>query len=369
MVRPSLAAYDQACRRGPVKRRTTVIIAAAASLAVTGAVVQGMVSHAEPARTTAAVQPQVAEQEQPVVAAAAVKSLPKTMTFYVDPKSGPATWVAANRSDSRAATIKANLSSKPMARWFGSWSGSVKPAVNSYVTAATKKKKTPILVAYNIPGRDACGGHSAGGAAAGEYRTWIKGFASGIGKRKALVVLEPDSLADFGCMSTADANARQKLLTYATEQFKKSAPNAYVYLDAGNSNWASAKAMSGRLEKSGLKNVRGFSLNVSNYRTTAKENAYAAKVNAELRKRGVKTKPFVVDTSRNGNGPGSDWCNPGGRKLGVTSRVNPAPSAKKPEARLWIKTPGESDGNCGIAPNAAAGVFDPQIAVGLIRGK
>ncbi len=127
--------------------------------------------------------------------------------------------------------------------------------------------------------------------------------------------------------------------------------------------------MSTRLIKSGLKNVRGFSLNVSNYRTTAQENAYAAKVNAELRKKGAKTKPFIVDTSRNGKGPGSDWCNPAGRKLGVTSRVNKTPTAKTPEARLWVKTPGESDGNCGSAPHAAAGVFDPQIAVNLVKGK
>ncbi|GAB3257199.1 glycoside hydrolase family 6 protein [Kineosporia babensis] len=346
-----------------------MILAAAASLAVTGAVAQGLVSHAEPAAPAAASSLSQAAAAPSAVSAAAVKSLPKSMTFYVDPKSGPATWVAQNKSDSRAATIRSGVSSKPMAKWIGGWSGAPKAAVNTYVTAAAKKKKTPILVAYNIPGRDACGGHSAGGTSAAQYRTWIKGFAGGIGKRKALVILEPDSLADFQCMSTADANARQKLLTYATEQFKKSAPNALVYLDAGNSNWASAQDMSTRLIKSGLKNVRGFSLNVSNYRTTAQENAYAAKVNAQLRKKGAKAKPYVVDTSRNGKGSSGEWCNPSGRKLGVTSRVNQTPTAKSPEARLWIKTPGESDGNCGIAPNAAAGVFDPKIAVSLVKGK
>ncbi len=302
-------------------------------------------------------------------AAAAVKPLPKTMTFYVDPKSGPATWVAQNRTDSRAAAIRSGVSSKPMARWFGTWSGTIKPAVNSYVTAAAKKRKTPVLVAYNIPGRDACGGQSAGGTTAGsEYRTWIKGFAGGIGQRRAVVVLEPDALADFQCLSSAQASTRQKLLTYATAQLHKSAPKAYVYLDAGNSNYASASAMSGRLIKSGLKNVRGFSLNVSNFHTTAQENAFAVKLNAQLRKRGAKTKPYVIDTSRNGAGSNGTWCNPGGRRLGVTSRVNQTPKANQPEARLWIKTPGESDGNCGTAAGVAAGVFDPQLAVNLVRG-
>ncbi|GLY18801.1 glucanase [Kineosporia sp. NBRC 101677] len=357
-----------------MKRRTTVIISAATALAIGGAVTQSLVGHAEPAAPAAAVAGKtsvttVAPAAEAAPAAAAVKGLPKTMTFYADPKSGPATWVAQNAGDSRKATIKAKLSSKPSAKWFGNWSGSIRPAVNTYVSAAAKKKKTPILVAYNIPGRDACGGHSSGGTAVSEYRTWIKSFANGVGKRRALVVLEPDSLADFQCMSTADATTRTKLLSYATEQFKKSAPNAYVYLDAGNSNWASAQDMSGRLVKAGLKNVRGFSLNVSNYRTTAQENAYAAKVNAELRKRGAKAKPYVVDTSRNGNGSNGEWCNPAGRKLGAVSQVNKKPTAKTPEARLWIKTPGESDGNCGIASGTAAGVFDPQIAVSLIKGQ
>ncbi|GAA3597946.1 glycoside hydrolase family 6 protein [Kineosporia mesophila] len=352
-----------------MKRRTTVTIAAAASLAVVGAVTQSLVGHAENAAPTAVTQAAVTRAADTTVTAAAVKGLPKTMTFYVDPKSGPATWVSQNKSDSRAATIKAGLSSKPMARWFGSWSNDIKPAVNVYVTAATKKKKAPILVAYNIPGRDACGGHSAGGAQVSEYRTWIKNFAAGVGKRRAVVVLEPDALADFNCLTTAQAATRQKLLTYATEQFHQSAPNAYVYLDAGNSNYATATAMSGRLLKSGLKNIRGFSLNVSNYHTTAEENAFATKLNAQLRKRGSATKPYIIDTSRNGLGSNGVWCNPAGRKLGVTSRVNQTPTAKTPEARLWIKTPGESDGNCGIAPNAAAGVFDPAIAVGLVRGK
>ena len=350
-----------------MNRRTTVIIAAASSLAVAGAVTQSLVVHASPAAPAPAAA--AATISTAAAAAAAVKPLPKTMTFYVDPKSGPATWVAQNRSDTRAATIRSSLSSKPMARWFGSWSSAIKPAVNSYVTAAAKKRKTPVLVAYNIPGRDACGGQSAGGSTvSSEYRTWVKGFAQGIGGRRAVVVLEPDALADFQCLSAAQATTRQQLLTYATAQLHKSAPKAYVYLDAGNSNYASASDMSARLIKSGLKNVRGFSLNVSNFHTTAQENAFAVKLNAQLRKRGAKTKPYVIDTSRNGAGSNGTWCNPGGRKLGVTSRVNQTPKANQPEARLWIKTPGESDGNCGTASTVAAGVFDPQLAVGLVRG-
>lgn len=303
--------------------------------------------------------------------AAVGSALPKTTTFYVDPSSGPARWAATHPRDVRTSTIKSNVASKPMARWFGDWSGKIGPSVNTYVKAAAKKKQTPILVAYNLPGRDACGLESAGGAeTASGYRTWVKSFAAGIGQGSALVILEPDALADLDldCLSADEALEREELLAYATQQFRKSAPNALVYLDAGHSNYASAQDMSQRLVDAGISNVRGFSLNVSNFRTTAQENAFAAELNAELRKLGSRTKPYVIDTSRNGAGSNGQWCNPKGRKIGVSSRITVNQNQGTPEARLWIKTPGQSDGKCGIAPKTKAGAFDPQIAYNLVRG-
>jgi endoglucanase len=35
---------------------------------------------------------------------------------------------------------------------------------------------------------------------------------------------------------------------------------------------------------------------------------------------------------------------------------------------LWVKVPGDSDGNCGIAPDTPAGQFSPALAVRLIDG-
>jgi endoglucanase len=35
---------------------------------------------------------------------------------------------------------------------------------------------------------------------------------------------------------------------------------------------------------------------------------------------------------------------------------------------LWIKTPGESDGNCGTGTGTVAGQFDPQLAYNLVYG-
>jgi len=340
-----------------VNRRTTVALAVAGSLAVVGVMVQTVTGHAEGASTGSS------------AAGSAGSAGPSIGTrFYVDPDSGPATWVAANSDDGRTATIRSAIARRPLARWYGSWSGAVRPAVRSYVKAAAAKDRMPVLVAYNIPDRDACGQESAGGAKVRAYRTWIRNFAVGIGKRPAMVVLEPDALADLNCLTGSAATTRRKLLSYAVTQLADRAPNAYVYLDAGNPGYASAATTAKRLKAVGVAKIRGFSLNVSNFYTTGQEKAYAARINKALRARGVSTRRYVVDTSRNGNGSNGSWCNPAGRRIGTTARVVRKPTAKKPEALLWVKTPGESDGSCGTAAGSTAGDFDPQLAYDLVKG-
>ena len=60
----------------------------------------------------------------------------QTSGFYVNPNSGPASWVAANPGDGRAAAIRTQIAQKPMASWFGNWSGDIASAVSRYVAAA-----------------------------------------------------------------------------------------------------------------------------------------------------------------------------------------------------------------------------------------
>lgn len=285
--------------------------------------------------------------------------------FYVDPDSNPAIWVRDHGSDARAAKIRGSIAGKPMARWFGNWSGAIGSAVSRYVEAARSADKLPILVAYNIPGRD-CGSHSGGGAGSPEaYRTWISSFASGIGNARAVVVIEPDALAQLDCLSAEQRSVRVGLLQYAAREFKQRAPNALVYHDGGNASWIGADEMARRLQSAGVAEIRGFALNVSNYHTSADSNRYGAAVAASLKNQFGYAKPFVVDTSRNGNGSNGEWCNPAGRKLGVASQ-NASSGA---EMLLWVKVPGDSDGPCGIAPNTPAGTFSPDIAVRLIEGR
>ena len=300
------------------------------------------------------------------VAPSAHAADPTTMTngFYVDPDSSAKRWVAANPGDGRASAINASIANTPTARWFGSWSGAIDNATSAYTGAADRADKLPILVAYNVYNRDYCGGHSAGGASSpSAYATWISQFAGGIGNRPAVVILEPDSLGDYGCMNQAQIDERESMLINALAQFNRQAPNTWVYLDAGNPGWASAQAMAGRLHEAGLRQARGFSLNVSNYFTTAENIAYANAVNRELSARYGYTKPFVVDTSRNGNGSNGQWCNPAGRRIGTPTQLGGGA-----EMLLWIKVPGESDGNCGVGGGSSAGQFLPEVAYKMIYG-
>ena len=71
-------------------------------------------------------------------------------------------------------------------------------------------------MAYNLPHRDCSGGASKGGApAAAEYRGWIDQLIKGIGDQPALVILEPDALADLQCLDKDKRAERLGLINYA----------------------------------------------------------------------------------------------------------------------------------------------------------
>ncbi|WP_030192674.1 glycoside hydrolase family 6 protein [Streptomyces sp. NRRL S-87] len=299
-------------------------------------------------------------------AGAAYAADPTTMTsgFYTDPDNSALRWSDANPGDGRAAAIRTSIGRTPAARWFGNWSGDIGAATGAYVGRADSLDKLPVLVAYNIPNRDVCAGHSGGGAGSrAAYDAWIAAFASGIGNRPAVVVLEPDALGHESCMTAAQIAERNAMLKNAIAQFQAKAPHTWVYLDAGNPGWIGASTMAQQLAAAGVGGARGFVLNVSNYFTTDQNTAYGNAVNSALGSYGY-TKPFVVDTSRNGNGSNGQWCNPAGRRIGTPSQRGGGGA----EMLLWIKLPGESDGNCGVGAGSSAGQFLPEVAYKMIYG-
>lgn len=225
--------------------------------------------------------------------------------------------------------------------------------------------------------------------------------------------------ADLAALS----ESRIANIRYAGTTVSRANPNALVYLDAGSSAWHAVGDIASRLDRAGVRGFQGFSLNVSNFQPmprllqygswvskclhyannpaeggwrmghyehcasqyhpasyedhstwTRTDEWYAAQVDAAP---GAPTSArelthFVVDTSRNGRGPwqpstsypdAQDWCNPPGRGLG--QRATPRPGPPLVDAYLWIKAPGESDGQCNRGVDGSTtdpewgGVADP----------
>jgi endoglucanase len=227
------------------------------------------------------------------------------------------------------------------------------------------------------------------------------------------------------------ASDRFAMLNYAVDRFA-ALPHTSVYLDGTHSAWLGAGDAADRLVRAGVQKADGFFVNVSNYQTTERQLKYGNWISkciyygtqgpdwarghfdwcasqyypADPNDFSTWTKTdewydsnvgqvspdllahFIVDTSRNGQGPWTapagvswpdpqTWCNPPDRGLGIrpTTRTGD-PLA---DAFLWIKTPGQSDGQCargtgtgrdpargGITDPAAGAWFDQQ-AIELVK--
>jgi endoglucanase len=348
------------------------------------------------------------------------------------------------------ATLIAREITTPQAVWFtGGTPREVERAVRRTMRRARAQRAVPTLVAYDLPYRD-CGQYSAGGALdTAAYEAWIDGFARGIGKGRANVILEPDGLgiipyyvplsgqmewcrpsgADGKPSPEADPEHRFAQLNHAVDRIGRRG-GAAVYLDGTHSAWLGAGEAADRLLKAGVERARGFFVNVSNYRSTSDSAqfgtwvssciAYATRLGHPEKCAGQygaagtpdygpeqvaatnawyaanlggaePTTRFVIDTSRNGQGPWTppaavypdpqDWCNPPGRGLGPRPTGRPVTVAGDLlDALVWVKTPGQSDGQCnrGIAGSTtdpewggivdpAAGDWFPQQALQLAR--
>jgi endoglucanase len=242
-------------------------------------------------------------------------------------------------------------------------------AIRSATRAANREHEVPVIVAYNVPDRDACGKFSASsGPGQSGYERWIGQLAVSIGSGYDIVIVEPDALPDIvkGCLDPAQAAQRYQLLSYAMRTLGR-LPHARVYLDAGNPGMVSQPArLAGALKRAGIGYGRGFAANVANFYRTDAVVAWSEQLEQVLGA-GVGA---VIDTSRNGNGPytGPDtpqWCNPPGRAPGPAPRISPGPAGI--DAYLWVKDPGRSDGSCNGGP--AAGQYFPGYALQLARAE
>ncbi|MFN2637416.1 MAG: glycoside hydrolase family 6 protein [Gemmatimonadaceae bacterium] len=278
--------------------------------------------------------------------------------FWVDPTSNAQAtaneWRVTRPDD---AVQMDKIAEHSQAMWLKGGDADVRATVANAVAAVAGTGATPVFVAYNIPQRD-CGGLSAGGTTPAEYKSWISSVANGLGTSHSVVILEPDALSQLSCLSSADQTTRIDLIYYAITVLK--AKGATVYLDGGHSAWKSASTQAALLTRAGITGADGFFLNVSNFQYTANSINYGRAISTL-----VGGKHFVIDTSRNGQGPTADaqWCNPAGRGLGFAATTMTADPLL--DAYLWIKPPGESDGACNGDP--VAGVWMPEYALGLAQ--
>jgi len=248
----------------------------------------------------------------------------------------------------------------PTSFWYGERNG--KEIKNLEKSLARLFKRTspclPVLVCYNLPNRD-IGQFSKGGAKTKQsYLNFIDSFATGIGDLSPIVIFEPDALPHTTEMNSQDQQFRLNLMKQGLE-ILTSKSKAHVYIDIGHSNWLTPKEASNLIGSVTNEYVRGFAVNVSNYRTSKESLNWSLRV-CEHRPNDF----FVIDTSRNGKGPhGNDWCNPPGRCLGEPPTCDTG--NEKCDAFLWIKVPGESDGKNNGGPRA--GRFWGEMAEDLVK--
>lgn len=247
----------------------------------------------------------------------------------------------------------------PVAFWYGQRNG--KPVKHLEKSLARLFRRTlpalPVFVLYNLPNRD-MGHYSKGGAnSAASYLEFIESFALGVGKLSPIVIFEPDALPHSAEMATAEAQWRYELMKQALSILTERT-NALVYVDIGHSNWLDPEEAGKLLNSVCVPGVRGFSVNVSNFRTMLESVSWAERVGEY-----TQYNHYVVDTSRNGNGPyGNEWCNPPGRAIGQQPTTSTGYALC--DAYLWIKIPGESDGRKNNGPRA--GRFWPVYAEQLV---
>jgi endoglucanase len=286
-------------------------------------------------------------------------ALPSGTRFYLDPDSAAGYWDRYNAANPLEPAIANRIADVPSAIWFTQYDPTrIAGQVQQITGQAAAEGTVPVLVLYDIPDVNCGTGAPSGAPSIADYESWAAAFASGLGDHSAIVIVEPDGLALQTCLNAQQAAARDGAIGYAGAAVRKADPNARVYFDAGNSAWNPPQVQAQRLAEADVTaNANGIFSNVSNFLPTAAEVAYDEQVLGYLGD--PSGLHVVVDISRNGNGPGSTWCDPSGRALGELPTVNTGNPLV--DAYLWIKDPGQADG-CA----APAGAFDPELAYALI---
>src|SRR6202046_3944282 len=220
------------------------------------------------------------------------RTLPTNTRFFVpQPASGSIQQAIGllEKFQLKNALLIAAMEATPQAVWLtGNTPAQTASTVTSTLREANFQRAIPIFVLYNIPGRD-CGSYSAGGAEnTADYDAWIDAIAGAIGNQKVVILLEPDAIADLpsDCeydptqvnIPEAVAN-RYAQINYAITRLEQQ-PITIVYIDAGNSHWQAVPVITQRLITAGVQQAQGFFSNVSNFNLSTYESKFDTWVSA-----------------------------------------------------------------------------------------
>ncbi|KAI9988774.1 hypothetical protein PInf_022358 [Phytophthora infestans] len=270
----------------------------------------------------------------------------------------PYSFTVAKSTYPDLSTALGTLENNAVASWFTDRSTTEERAgLLSRMLSQCPESSRLSIVVYGIPQKDCAGGFSTGGSVTdtNSYKTFLKQLTDTIGDRKVLYVVEPDAVGlltqDNGCGAAAGYLENLKVAVAALSVN----PNAELYLDVGY--WmlaypnSAAKVANAMTDIGNSGRVKGITINTSNYRSNDECAGYCTNFQNAM---GSTAMTCIVDTSRNYNGsPTNDWCNIPTAGIGKPPTSNTGYSNL--DYFMWIKPPGESDGNCWGGP--AAGSF------------
>jgi len=288
-------------------------------------------------------------------------------------------WRQAVRQGRRGdAYVNREIALQPKFRWFGR-STRPNPArkIGDYIARAERQREIPLMTTLRHHGVT-CGPDYTGGGPAEDarFRAWYRMLARVIGRHRVVIGYEPDSLGTIDCLKKSRRKARVATLRYGIDVLS-SLPNATIYIEAGASDWESARRTASLLRQVGIAKVRGFMLNATHYDWTASNIRYGRALS-----RRTGGKHFIINTSSNGRGPVhyqrwtnarhtswrtvNIWCNALMRGLGIA----PTTQTHDPlvDAYMWINRPGVSSGTCnGGVKRTNVGAWFQQRANMLVK--
>ncbi len=213
-------------------------------------------------------------------------------------------WEPYTKSSGRERALLGKIALRPKAKWFGRWisNATIAHKVDQYIANSTGGDPD-VLVQMTVfrmhPWEhDACR-RLPTTAEQASYRQWVTRFARAIGNARVALILQPDG--PFALCAPHGSKLPSHLVRYAALKFA-ALPRTSVYIDAGASDWPyhDPAAAARILMPAGIHAVRGFALNSTHYVSTGSDVAFGTRLVAELARRGVKNRHFVINTAQNG---------------------------------------------------------------------